>query len=537
MFNNYSKSSFIPIFLLVIRCTQRIYITVTTLFATLLLLLCFGLQPSIAADGALDPGFAPDLRINGEINTLYIQTDGKVLIGGNFTYVNSTARNNIARLNTDGTLDTSFDPGTGANDNVNTLSLQSDGKILVGGDFTTFNGMSRRYITRLNANGSLDSTFDQGTGAYGVVSCMAVQDDGKVLIGGYFTSYNGTSRNRIARINTDGSLDTSFDPGTGVNHGVSSLAVQSDGKVLIGGYFTSVAGIARNYIARLNTNGSLDTGFNPGIDSTVNVLAVQSDDKVLIGGWFTNIGGTARNYIARLNTDGSLDTTFNPGTGATGSGVDSVMVQTDGKVLIGGAFNEVNGTTRNSIARLNTNGGLDTSFDPGTGAYWGVISFAVQTDSKVLIGGQFASVDDTSRDSIARLDSNGSLDTGFNPSLAKNGVVRSLAQQTDNKILVGGDFSIIDGIPRNNIARLSADGNVDISFVPDIETQSNIDSMALQPDGKILIGGWFNHNGISSRSIARLNANGSVDTSFDPGGMGANASVISIGHQSDGKVL
>ena len=219
---------------------------------------------------------------------------------------------------------------------MNSVALQADGKVLIGGGQSTSG-----YVRRLNADGTLDTSFNAGTGgANSEVLCVAAQSDGKVLVAGSFTSVNGTSRNKIARVNADGTLDTSFNPGTGPNNAVRSVAVQLDGKVLIGGDFGLVNGAARNHIARLNADGSLDTLFNPGAGSggsKVHSIAVQPDGKMLIGGAFTSVAGTARNSIARLNADGSLDTLFNAGTDTNGW-VRSVVVQTDGKVLVHGKF-------------------------------------------------------------------------------------------------------------------------------------------------------------------------------------------------------
>ena len=127
-------------------------------------------------------------------------------------------------------------------------------------------------------------------------------------------------------------------------------------------------------------------GFNPSANGSVYAIAQQDDGKVLIGGTFTTVNGTARNGIARLNADGSLDTSFDPGTGADNF-VQALAQQADGKVLIGGSFNDINGTARNGIARLNADGSLDTGFDPGTGANNIVFALAQQADGKVMIGG------------------------------------------------------------------------------------------------------------------------------------------------------
>ena len=311
-----------------------------------------------------------------------------------------------------GDLDPTFNPGTGANNTVFVIAVQSDGKILIGGLLTTYNDVGRNRIARLNPDGSLDATFDPGVGADERVFAIAVQGDGKILIGGMFTTYQGTARSGIARLNADGALDTSFDPSTGTSgtlFSVRAIVVQSDGTILIGGSFTTCNGVARNEIARLDSTGTLDTSFNPGagagLNSYVFKLVVQSGGKILIGGWFSSYGGVARSGIARLNTDGSLDTSFNPGTGVSGgiAIVYGLTAQSDGTILIGGGFTSYNGTGRTNIARLNADGSLDTSFDPGTGTTSRVNDILVQNDGKVLLGGDFTSYNSTGRNRIARL--------------------------------------------------------------------------------------------------------------------------------------
>ncbi|HEY0737772.1 MAG TPA: delta-60 repeat domain-containing protein [Herpetosiphonaceae bacterium] len=381
------------------RCINRELLVV---IITVLLLSTIGSQAAHAAVVTVDPTFTPGSGANDRVLTLAPQPDGKVLLGGAFTSVGGTARNRIARLNADGSLDISFNPGTGANSTVWVLALQPDGKVLLGGDFWAVNGTARNGVARLNADGSLDTSFNPNPSVNSFVNALALQPDGKVLVGGMFTSVGGTARTNIARLNADGSLDTSFDPGTGVDSFVHALALQPDGKVLLGGAFTSVGGMARSRIARLNADGSLDISFNPGANSTVRTLGVQPDGKVLLGGDFTSVGGTARSRIARLNADGSLDLAFNPGAGAN-SAVYTLVLQPDGKILLGGMFSLVGGTARSRIARLNANGLLDTSFDPGAGANSTVWALAPQADEKVLLGGAFTSVAGTARSRIARL--------------------------------------------------------------------------------------------------------------------------------------
>lgn len=355
-----------------------------------------------------------------------------------------------------GDVDTGFDPGDGADDTVQALALQPDGKVLIGGDFTQVDNTARNYIARLNADGSLDTGFDPGTGPDSGVRAVAVQSETKVIIGGLFTTVTVTATNHIARLDSDGSLDAGFDPGDGPNGAVLAIAVQTDSKVLIGGGFTAVDSISRGYVARLNADGSLDSSFLNGLagaNGTVHAVALQPDGKVLIGGEFTQVNGTPRGYVARLSADGSLDTTFDPGTGADYQ-ARAVAVQADGKILVGGTFTEFDGISRNRIVRLDADGSVDTTFDPGSGANNWVRAVAVQDDGKVIIGGTFTVISGTSRAYIARLNVDGSPDITFGVTSSPNGSVRDIAIQSDGKVIIGGLFTAVDSTPRNRIARL-----------------------------------------------------------------------------------
>jgi uncharacterized delta-60 repeat protein len=680
------------------------------------------------ADGSVDKGFNPNA--NGWVTSLAVQTDGKVLIGGWFTTVGGARRTRIARLHADGSIDTSFD--SDVNDTVSSIGVLSDGKVLIGGRFTTVGGAARNRIARLHSDGSPDDDFYSDVNDE--VASFAVQADGKVLVGGWFTTVGGIMRNRIARLHSDGSLDNDFNPDA--NYGVSQLVVQTDGSVLIGGNFTTIGGITRNRIARLNPDGKLDTTFKPNANAAVYSLALQPDGKVLIGGSFGEVNGVARK-IARLNsgsatqimemqdskrllwirggsapelgdvvfeqsedngatwshlgtgarvgmtTDweltgfslragnkvratgrasdgrssalirqaapmtlavvgpnlsampttgsvdaggtaamivsgviisdgggltergfvyslsttnsvpeigatgvtklvagvtgvgsfsalatglkpgmtysyrtyatnsvgtvysavgtfitkafgavgGDLDTSFDPSVGGDvgTDAVHSLAVQPDGKVLVGGSFTQVGGLGRNCIARLNTDGKLDEGFHSDVDKT--VYRMTVQADGKIIIAGSFTTVAGVPRSRIARLNADGSLDTGFDPNL--NGTVHALVMQADGKMIVGGAFTAAGGVTRNRIARLNADGSLDTDFSTDVN--SDVQSLALQPDGKLLIGGDFTIvGGITRNSIARLMADGSLDTGFDPN---VHGGIDSLTLQPDGKVL
>jgi uncharacterized delta-60 repeat protein len=358
-----------------------------------------------AQPGSLDSTFNSGAGADYSIWSTAIQSDGKIIVGGGFTTFGGVSSNRIARLNTDGVHDATFNVGSGANNDVATIAIQSIGKILIGGGFTSYNGVAINRIARLNGDGSLDATFAVGTGANDYVSNINVQSNGKILIAGSFFQYNGLAKNCIARLDTDGSIDASFTPGTGANNAVWTTAIQSDGKIIIGGDFTEYNGIARTRIARLNADGSLDLSFNPGtgFDNRVYSLGIQSDGKIIIGGDFTDYNGTVIRRIARLNTDGSLDASFNVGgTGANGI-VNSIIIKNDGKILIVGSLTAYNGTQSNHIANLNADGSLDATFNIGTGASGNVFTSKMQNDGGIIIGGFFASYNGIIRNNIARI--------------------------------------------------------------------------------------------------------------------------------------
>ena len=313
--------------------------------------------------------------------------------------------------NATGLNDATFTVGTGAQNIVYVSELDSSEKIIIGGQFTRYNGTARNRIARINTNGTLDTSFNPGTGANNTIFAIAIQSDGKILIGGQFSTYNGTTRNRIARVNTDGTLDATFPSTVGAGNTIQSIAIQPDGKILIGGQFTSYNGTARNRIARVNSDSTLDTGFavGTGLNNTLNAITIQSDGQILIGGFFTTYNGTGRSGLARINTNGSIDTSFTVGTGIAASGtryVYKILVERGGRIIITGSFTTYNGTTRQRVARINTNGTLDTTFNSSSGANNIVYAAAIQSDSKIIIGGKFTSYNGAARNRLARINAN-----------------------------------------------------------------------------------------------------------------------------------
>ena len=486
--------------------------------------LCNGLA-RLNTDGALDTGFSGGTRFDNTVFSLAVQADGKILASGSFNSYNGTSRKRIARLNADGTLDTGFGIATGfegSSDYLYSIALQSDGKILVGGQFSYYAGISRGSIARLNSDGNLDAGFNVGTGFSSPLIAVGVQPDGKVLAGGFFDSYNGTPRTALVRLNADGTVDSSLASAVRQVATVYTTVPATGGKWVIGGDFTHVDGTACNRIARLNGDGSLDPSFsfNARVNKTdgVYALAVQADGKTLAGGnSFVGYDGTFRGSIVRLHTDGNLDTSFGIFSDLNGGPVYALALQTDGRILAGG-FGYSSNSRR--IARLNANGSLDTTFKSGTeltlgSGYGWVTTFAVQADGKVIVGGNFTGYNGTPVNRLARLNMDGNLDPSFSVGTGFDGLVYSLALQMDGKILVGGFFNNYNGTSRNYIARVNTDGALDSSFNIGTGFNNVIAGLKLQADGKVVAGGLFtSYNGTSRNSLARLNADGTLDVSF-----------------------
>jgi uncharacterized delta-60 repeat protein len=472
--------------------------------------------------GSAQPQFPPI------VNSIAMQSDGKVLFTGSYATVNGLNRTGLSRLNADGTFDLQF-PQTTYNTSVRVLSndkilvgeirrLNSDGTLdnsynppsellwvrkwqLDGMErFVFFGGVdqagevNRRY-GRLNTDGSFDLSVNTSVGIAGSISAMAVQTDGRVLLGGQFDRLSDVLRTNFGRVNPDGSNDSSFNAGTGFNNTTNSIVVQADGKIVVGGFFSGINGAAQGGVARLNADGSHDAAYDPVLDvGVVYALGLQTGGKVLIGGVFSTVDGVTQKGVARLNTDGSLDTAFSPLFGTVS--ISAIAIQNNGKIMIGGSFNGISGVARSNIARLNADGTVDTTFNAG--------GIGVVTVINVQLDGKYLTVDNGL---LKRLNSDGSLDNTF-PITSLDGSqpkINRVAVQTDGAIIIGGAFNTVNGITRPNFARLTSSGQVDGVFFPN-GTNGEILTLIAQPDGKVLIGGSFTLvNDTARAGVARLN--------------------------------
>ncbi len=515
-----------------------------------------------------------------------IQNDGKIIAAG-YAGFGSELEFAVVRYNLDGSLDNSFgENGVAAKGRRNTdeianaVALQPDGKIIVVGESRARNYSFHSFaIARFNLDGSPDSSFGNNglkisplSDGYGIGTAVAVQNDGRIVVTGYLG--NGVT---VFRFNIDGSFDNSFGTNgkttwfSDVSFG-SGLAIQSDGKIVVGGGFAN-----SSYwdfgLFRFNQNGSIDRKF--GINGkasfslssrhdSVTSVAIQPDGKIVVVGSAQNAStpSYAQFAIARFYGNGRIDSTFGSGGGTvTSLGnneniATSLALQSDGKILVTGTSYDGD-RERIAIVRYKTDGTLDnlfgnngivlTYFQDSTISY----SVTLQTDGKIIICGLTSNYSQTDF-AVFRYNWDGSLDTtfGINGS-AINDIGnssdgwKSAIVQNDSKIVLVGDAWI-----KNNrtlvLTRLNIDGTKDNTFGENgkvtITINNNffdVSKAILQSDGKILVCG----TGQGGYTIFRFNSNGSLDETFGINGIKS----ISVGHtkgranslaiQGNGKIL
>ena len=569
--------------------------------------------------GAYDSTFKAG-TLDNAVWSIQEDSSNRLILGGAITTYSGSAINYIVRVNTNGTIDNTFKTGTGFNGTTNGIVLQSDGKIIVTGGFTTYSGSSVNRIVRLNTDGTLDTTYKAGQTLQSAFQYPAVglgiQSDNKVIAYGNFTSYSGSTRNRITRINTDGTLDTTFNPGAGFDRidpvsghldGASErkIKIDSAGKIYVADAFTSYSGSAVYGLVKLNSDGTIDTtfdytgsavsgiGYNRWDTSTssnrrgavssisitgssvavggyfhtwkepvaagivrldlsgssyvgtrlhtfggfqyqsynatgqfasqVNVIK-KIDTRYLVAGNFTQYNSSGSNRIIMLNSDFSRDSTFNIGTGFNASVYQIHYIPSTNKILVTGAFTTYSGSTVNRIVQLNTNGTIDTGFASGLSGFNNDVSCAsTESNGKIVVGGAFTTYNGATQNRILRLNANGAVDADFK---TNNGVstlsanVYTVAVQTDGKIVFGGNLvnTYSGSLTSTRIFRTDASGAIDPTFKTSTGLNAGLIFAKQTPDGKLMIiAEGTTYSGSTINRIARLNASGAIDTTFKTG--------------------
>lgn len=548
--------------------------------------------------GSLDTTFNMGVGFNALVRCAVTQSDGKILFGGDFTTYSGSSSPFLVRLNPNGTKDTTFNQGTGFNTSIYGLQIQSDGKIIATGNFTSYSGsitLNTRII-RLNTNGTKDTTFNSGAGFNTTPNDLRIQSDGKIIVVGLFATYSGSSSSRIIRLNTNGTIDTSYNVGAGLNANASGCDIQSDDKIIVGGSFTSYSGsVLANRLVRINTDGTRDATFNVGASFggfSPSLVKIQPNQKILVAGDFVSYSGSSNNGIVRVNSNGTKDTTFNMGSGFLAysfAGLNNaVSLDQNGGVYVCASFLSYSGSAKSNIIKLTNSGSIDTTFNVGYGlntlggvalisssrAYFagsfqtykdpyynkvimmdengtvsssfnlgvgfigGIVNCAVtQSDSKIIVGGLFTFYSGSSTNRLVRINTNGTLDTTFNVGVGFNNTPNDLRIQSDGKIIAVGAFTSYSGSSSNYIVRINPNGTKDTTFNVGTGFNTTVNKTKILSNGQILVGGAFaTYSGSSTLSLVRLNISGTIDTTFNQG-TGLNSYVYDMIQQPDGKVV
>lgn len=509
-------------------------------------------------DGSLDPTPIIPATIQGYAAKALIQPDGKLLLCGNFTSQNGgqTVWHHLIRINTDGSLDQTFVGGTGSgftfssSGTISELKLDAQSKIMIIGGFDTYNGINSKGIIRLNSDGTVDGTFDSGTGFNNLVRSIAIQPDQKIILAGDFTQYKNTYvPSKIIRLNANGTPDPTFQF-TQLTTSTNMLNVMPDNSIVFTASYSVSIPPMNNRLVRVLSNGALDTitegneTHGPGGGNTFSQIKLLSSGKLLLVGQFETAFSRYRGGIARMNQDFTLDNSFNPKPGFKEE-IEEVFVQPDGKIyatkeiLDDSIVNVYNDVIVKGLVRISSNGSLDTTFHIPDSLMVSAEAIAVQPDGKVVVAGMTKIYDGSNwvwNRNVVRFNPDGSLDQSFTmfPFVAQN--LDKLLLQSDGKIIILGVVSVDNGNTYPCISRLNSNGTLDNSFNIGTGANNRVTSGLITSSGKIIIGGDFtSFNGVPVQRLAAINPNGSLDLTFAFNG-NITSTVNALEKQADGKI-
>lgn len=479
---------------------------------------------------------------------LEIQSDGKIILGGNFNSYSGNTSPKIVRLNSNGTYDNSFVTGTGFNGRVTDLTILSDGSVIVVGDFTSYNGtFDVNRIAKLDSNGAIDLVFKNNVGT-GVISPPRVVKEIPsvgLLIGGVFSSFNGTPAGGVVCLNSDGSKCSVVDFGVGAVNGIDAGEINdfsflNSSTLLVVGAFTLFNSVNAKNLAVLNLNGSVSNQFTnyKGIDQSINRALVQADGKVILGGDFYLYDPIQVNKLVKFKVDKTLDEEFLAATANLENinSVSDVVIDSNNKILIGGSISSIGSYLASHIMKLNSDGSLDSSCVSamGTGFNFFVQSFNTQNDGKVIVNGGFSSYNGSPVNKVLRLDTVCNMDSSFQANLGIVGSVNKTYVLSDGKFLHVGSLSSYDSTAVSKVVRVQANGTLDGTY-PNSAAKPTVKASYLDASDRLYIssnGGTF--NGTAVGYLSRISPDGTVDVSFNIGtGFDRPPSVIKV---IDGKV-
>ena len=500
--------------------------------------------------------FSPSPPMSFSLNK-WIVPEWQGYVGGVFHRMSVSTYHNIRQHLISGGVDASFNPGSGLNGSGKAIALQSDGKLIVGGEFTMANGVKSNRIVRFEKDGRIDLSFVTGEGFDNDVLALVIQPDGRIVVGGKFQKYNGQYRMGLARLNSDGSLDSTFNVGRGVhtdqNGWVHGLDIQKKGwsdeidystdpyKIIVAGCFTRYNNYPAFSLARVHINGALDVSFNTtvGVQGIVHGVSVQQDRNIMIGGNFEKYDGVDRKNIARVDADsGKLDQSFDPGAG-TDAPIYTVSTDSEGQVLIGGGFGLIDGTQANGLAKLFKSGAVDGAFNFNSIGYgdWTVYSSYINENNEIYVGGEFSPDVENDSKPFVKLNSNGELVSGYIPQpLPKGAAVYAIVESSFGNASITGKFPETLEKKTENIALLNTQsGSVDESFDVGKGANGAVNVVSALSDGDLVIAGGFSMiKGQPRNGIAKISTEGEVKSfsSLVEGG-----EILTVAEQTNGKVI
>nr|WP_246387777.1 hypothetical protein [Chiayiivirga flava] len=439
------------------------------------------------------------LRVHGSVYAVARQSDGSVILGGNFTRVDGEFRYNLARLRVDGSLDPDWRASTDRS--VYELAVDDMGRIYIGGSFSVVGPgpVVRRHVARLNADGTLDAAWDPSPNDE--VTTIQISGNGKLYIGGRFRYVGGVAQEYVARLHANGAVDTAWAPD--VDFWVHRLLLDGD-NIYLGGAFDTVNGLVRKHVARLSSlgSGAVDPAWHPSPNGTVDALA-RIGAHLYIGGSFTTFDGVPHRNLARVDASGTLDRAWAPDPDRS---VNTLSFDGNGRVYVGGWFTRMRGQSFPFLARvpLSGTGAPDATFVPAPD---GAVFAVIPDEADIYVGGLFGRVGTTSTLGMARLDLAGTVDDAVDAS--NDGRVTVVLPIPGGGTYVGGYFDKAGGLPRKNLLRLNPDRTLDAGWSADAD--SDVHALALAPDRSLYVGGGSTANPTWGY-VKKLHADGTLSS-------------------------
>ncbi len=476
------------------------------------------------ADGSFDAGFAAGTGFSVDTRAVLPAKDGSgdIFVGSESPNYQGAPIGRLIRLNNDGTVDASFNSGTGFDAGVRDIAYSGDDLVTVGA-YYNYNGTPIKFVCWLDVQGGLLPGNPSGNGFQGSPYSTITIPDGTAdtLVGGHFTSFNGSSWVRLARLNSDGTPDDAFSTGTGFNSFINRVATSPAGtRLYAGGFFSLFQGVTANYLIGLNGDGSRDSSFalGSGFDNVVNDLEVTPSGTIYVAGLFTTFDATGANRIIRLLPTGAIDTSFAYGSGFNGEVFDMAQAADgSGDLWVGGAFTTYQGSAYNRIVRLAADGSVNTSFNPGAGFNAAPLTIAPAQDGSgdIYAGGIFLTYQGAASAHIVRLNADGSRDTTFNVGSGFNFTTESVSvlTGTSEKIYVGGQFASYKGTAQTALVRLSNDGSLDTTFAIGLGPNLTVLGTSIVQDGSqdlIAVGDFTSFKTSTTQGLVRLSTSGNV---------------------------